>query len=293
VQFYGRPGEELQFNLGQYVYYAVFESADTGTQVNLYTGKRHALRRNRSFERMHQAALDAELQREALFLRGGPAQDDRRPMSPTLRGPTRPHGDQPLPMHCQLPQPSPLPGVSSTNRPVAHDVASEAYRELQKLGHGGAPPEQPEPGPVIALGNGMLGSDVIAGAPAMCSRLYEAPAAEPPREEAKVAIEPNIFDLLEDLQNQMQVLESRIPVILEALEDGAVTPGQARDRFAQIEAQLSKLQCNGIDSISTAGLAPDRADEARATRKRLTLKAERLQSHLEEIFARIRMMSTK
>lgn len=283
VEFYGHPSEELHFRLGAFSYFVVFDSESSGTQLNLITGIRRPVRR-RALAGRGQEGLDANLQQDRSALRrdGGmaPAEDARYQPNPQPPG-RRPFPQQPRPGQPPHTGPGDVDGMDSA---AAYDLASEAYRELQKLGQSRTAPEQPEVPEVIALGDGGVsfpGFSDIQSAPAVAEVQVTA------------ASEPDALALLGDLREQMQALESKVDVILESLEEEAVTPGQAKDKLAQIEGMLVKLQCNGIDCVSIAGLPPRTADEARALRKELTAKAESLQLRLDKIFLHVKSMSNK
>jgi len=281
VKFYGYRGEEVQFRLGAFSYFVVFDSEVSGTQLNLVTGIRRPVRRRVGFAGWdRQEGLDTNLQQE----RQGLTRDSASPgksgisLAENARNPPlRPNPQQPRPGQPLHRSPGDEDGMDSA---AAYDLASEAYRELQKLGQGRTAPEQPEGPEIIVLGDVPVSSP---GSPDSSAREVQATAAS----------EPDAISLLEDLRVQQQALESKVGVILEALEEEAVTPGQAKDKLAQIEAKLAKLQCNGIDCVSTAGLPPGTADEVRAQRKELTAKAESLQLRLDEIFIQIKSMSNK
>eukprot|EP00927_Polykrikos_kofoidii_P034133 TRINITY_DN28971_c0_g1_i1.p1 TRINITY_DN28971_c0_g1~~TRINITY_DN28971_c0_g1_i1.p1 ORF type:complete len:318 (-),score=59.30 TRINITY_DN28971_c0_g1_i1:25-978(-) len=74
-------------------------------------------------------------------------------------------------------------------------------------------------------------------------------------------------------------------LIIEAeLKAGVTQPGYACDELAQLEAELDKIQCNGVDSIETSGLETGR-DEARAKRKALTKRSESLHTVMDNLFS--------
>lgn len=165
----------------------------------------------------------------------------------------------------------------------------EAYRELQKLDkrrgqlHRRNDLELPE---VIEMSNRPLDeSSVLAdGLHSVAENRAEHDVVPEPVEMRQ---EPDACAVLEALQSQLQAVEIRFEAIVEAFDEEATTGGQARDNLAQLEARLAKLQCNGIDAVSTAGLAPDKAEVAKMLRKELTNKAERLQSRMDGMFQRI------
>mmetsp|Transcript_26672 Transcript_26672/g.58633 ORF Transcript_26672/g.58633 Transcript_26672/m.58633 type:complete len:352 (+) Transcript_26672:55-1110(+) len=93
------------------------------------------------------------------------------------------------------------------------------------------------------------------------------------------------------LQGKLILLRDDVFEVERALLADEVRPAEARDVLAQMEAQLDELQCKGIDSVSTAGLAPGAEEAAKSLRKELTHKAESLQRSLDAAFERIRTLS--
>jgi len=160
-------------------------------------------------------------------------------------------------------------------------VAGEAYRELRKLESAGGPelevsPKgdsavQVAPNAVIALGDGDVSrSASIDTAPTNVKQTtgeVEAPGAASGLGE------------LELFEAQLMDLENNVLTVEGALRSSQLTPVQARDHLAQLEARLQRVQCDGIDSVTIG------TDEARRKRKELTQKIECLQSRLDSIFA--------
>ena len=96
------------------------------------------------------------------------------------------------------------------------------------------------------------------------------------------------LSLLEGFKVKLRDIENEIVVTQRSLQVNVVAPGQARDRLAQLEAQVERLQCKGIDSVSTAGLDAETGEAARAMRRNLTREVERLQACLDVGFEEIK-----
>lgn len=88
---------------------------------------------------------------------------------------------------------------------------------------------------------------------------------------------------LAGFDQQLTELDRSVSAVEAGLTSQQLMPGQARDHLAQIEAQLDKLQCNGVDSIDTFELQSGKA-EARSLRKDLTRRGEVLHDRIEVIF---------
>jgi len=129
-------------------------------------------------------------------------------------------------------------------------------------------------GRTITSGGGSRGSS--PGAPA-------APAAAPPPPVQAASKDPWLRLL--ELQGQIKELQSNVQKVEAELLAAEITPSQARDVLAQLEAQLDVIQCKGIDSVSTQGLGEHREHEARMLRKDLTRQAEALQDRFDNAFA--------
>jgi len=86
---------------------------------------------------------------------------------------------------------------------------------------------------------------------------------------------PGEFDELLALLEQ---LEGSVAEVERALELSRVTVSRAHSELAQLEAQLDRLQCRGIDN------APASTDAARQQRKELTRRTEVLSARLSGLF---------
>jgi hypothetical protein len=270
------PGQKMEFYQGPHLCHLVFDTSRSGVQVNYGTGEQRRLRLRRL------GGMQAEHRQEPSPPRSFASRYAEQPPSPQrhsdLFGPDRLPSPQSRRQFVDQPPAGlddtrPREGKTYGDAPPAHDVASEAYRELQKIGQSSAKAEHPQTPEVIVLGDGQMTEGVASDL---------GPAADP---EPAAFVEPNTFAILEDLENQMQEISRKLCVVLEALEEEAVTMGKARDNFAQLESRLQKLQCQGIDCVSLDGLSPRKSEEVRAIRRELTRKAEHLQSELDKIFA--------
>lgn len=104
---------------------------------------------------------------------------------------------------------------------------------------------------------------------------------------------PEAFLQLEQLETQLRKLNGAASASEEALQNGQLSPAQVRDSLAQLEAELEKLQCKGIDSVSFDGLSEEDAEVARSWRRRLTRQVEQLQTRMDAAFERIRAFRGK
>ncbi|CAK9019232.1 unnamed protein product [Durusdinium trenchii] len=93
---------------------------------------------------------------------------------------------------------------------------------------------------------------------------------------------------LRDCEAQLEEATRQLQRTQLALVGAQVSPGQARADLAQLEARLDRLQCRGIDSVSTAGLSSQDEDAARSLRKHLTREVEQLQSRLDDTFNQLK-----
>jgi hypothetical protein len=83
---------------------------------------------------------------------------------------------------------------------------------------------------------------------------------------------------LEPLAAEMQRLEVAVTKVEQALGSSAASASDAYDQLAQLEAQLDRLQCKGIDAI-TGG-----SDSTKRWRHELTRRGELLQARLSGLF---------
>jgi len=103
---------------------------------------------------------------------------------------------------------------------------------------------------------------------------------------AKPRLDP--LERLQELQEQINKLQDGLQKVEAELNMAEITPAQARDVLAQLEARLDQVQCKGIDSVSMEGLVVERQEEARFLRKALTRQAESLQDRFDTAFAAIK-----
>jgi len=130
------------------------------------------------------------------------------------------------------------------------------------------PPDLPE---VIPLGDGPLSNPTTTATPL------------PSEDQVSAAMSQ-----LRQIEAQVEVASRELHLTQQALKLAEVTPGQAKADLAQLEARLERLQCNGIDSVSTAGLSSQDEDVARSLRRQLTKQVEQLQSSLDDTFDRLK-----
>lgn len=97
---------------------------------------------------------------------------------------------------------------------------------------------------------------------------------------------------LAGFEQQLTELDRAVGAVEAGLSSHQLMPGQARDHLAQVEAQLDKLQCNGVDSIDTFELQSGK-QEARSLRKELTRRGETLHDRIEAIFGCIKELLNK
>ncbi|CAJ1373748.1 unnamed protein product [Effrenium voratum] len=102
--------------------------------------------------------------------------------------------------------------------------------------------------------------------------------------EAPEAVSSLAMQQLQGCEVQLREAGQQLLGTQRALHSLQVTPGQARNDLAQLEAHLEKLQCQSIDSVSTAGLSSEDQDAARSFRRQLTKAVEKLQGQLDQTF---------
>lgn len=93
---------------------------------------------------------------------------------------------------------------------------------------------------------------------------------------------------LQALQVQLAQLEASVSATQEALRDGRMPSGSARDSLAQLEANVDRLQCEGIDSVSTSQLLGAELEAAKTLRRALTKRVEALHERMDTTFDRLR-----
>jgi len=101
-----------------------------------------------------------------------------------------------------------------------------------------------------------------------------------PEEAATCGEMPDAGNLSEfgQLLEQMEHLEGKVSDVERALDASRITVSRAHSELAQLEAQLDRLQCKGIDAAS----APN--DAARQQRRELTRRSELLSARLNGLF---------
>lgn len=87
-----------------------------------------------------------------------------------------------------------------------------------------------------------------------------------------------LMQMLEDLEAQMGRLDAAVLDVERALGAKTTTAGQAHHELAQLEGQLDRFQCKGIDSIA------GKDESAKRRRRELTRRAELLQARLNGLF---------
>merc|ERR1712203_824170 len=85
-----------------------------------------------------------------------------------------------------------------------------------------------------------------------------------------------VFRALQELELRLGTFEGQVTAIERAVSSRQISIGKARDDLAQVEAALDRLQCKGIDSVSTLELAEAQRATARERKRELTRRSERL-----------------
>jgi len=96
------------------------------------------------------------------------------------------------------------------------------------------------------------------------------------------------FDRLKSCEAQLQSARAELRATEDALQTLQVSPGQAWNDLAQLEARLDQLQCKGIDFVSTEGLNTEDEEGARTKRRQLTKAVASLQDQVEAVFDRLK-----
>eukprot|EP00930_Biecheleria_cincta_P069392 TRINITY_DN57134_c0_g1_i1.p1 TRINITY_DN57134_c0_g1~~TRINITY_DN57134_c0_g1_i1.p1 ORF type:complete len:406 (-),score=82.89 TRINITY_DN57134_c0_g1_i1:44-1228(-) len=178
---------------------------------------------------------------------------------------------------CPARQVPPVPGISAA---MAAEEASAAAGAAQlgsgcPSGRGAALPHSRAAAPVHSQ-----------HAPVHAHHTQEGDgSAQPPRslDRRLSSRSAHMMAQLAGFEQQLMELDRSVGAVEAGLTSQQLLAGQARDHLAQIEAQLDKLQCNGVDSIDTFELQSGKA-EARSLRKQLTRRSEMLHERIEVIF---------
>ncbi|CAE7570889.1 unnamed protein product, partial [Symbiodinium sp. CCMP2456] len=96
------------------------------------------------------------------------------------------------------------------------------------------------------------------------------------------------FERLKGCEAQLQSARAELRSTEDALQTLQVSPGQAWNDLAQLEARLDQLQCKGIDFVSTEGLSTEDEESARTKRRQLTKAVANLQDQVEAVFDRLK-----
>eukprot|EP00747_Dinoflagellata_sp_TGD_P206838 gnl/TRDRNA2_/TRDRNA2_80481_c0_seq1.p1 gnl/TRDRNA2_/TRDRNA2_80481_c0~~gnl/TRDRNA2_/TRDRNA2_80481_c0_seq1.p1 ORF type:complete len:509 (-),score=62.78 gnl/TRDRNA2_/TRDRNA2_80481_c0_seq1:60-1586(-) len=169
----------------------------------------------------------------------------------------------------EVPTP-PLPSDANGCQPLSDGVPGHHAEELPR-------PSENLP-QVIVLGDG----PVKAASPSSGQARQDSSAEKPGDLDA--------LGQLKYFQVQVRQLEDRMYDVERALEADHISPGQARDHLAQLEAGLDRIQCNGIDSVVTSGLPAAVEEEAKSLRKELIRKTESLYTRLDKTFEYIKSL---
>jgi hypothetical protein len=93
-------------------------------------------------------------------------------------------------------------------------------------------------------------------------------------------------DVLELLGAELDQIELSLAEVERAVVASQISASRAQSELAQLEAQLDKLQCKGVDAVNIDG-----SEAARAERRKLTQKAEVVQARLGGIFVGLKVAS--
>uniref|UniRef100_A0A7S2MNY4 Uncharacterized protein n=1 Tax=Alexandrium andersonii TaxID=327968 RepID=A0A7S2MNY4_9DINO len=91
---------------------------------------------------------------------------------------------------------------------------------------------------------------------------------------------------------ELERLEARAKEVLQQLESGLMTNGQARDALAQVEARANKLETQDIDGVYTSKLVSGKTQAKNEKREQLA-RLERLFAELEGAFRQISAAEAK
>lgn len=88
---------------------------------------------------------------------------------------------------------------------------------------------------------------------------------------------------------ELSALEDEVERIVARLENGEITPGQARTQLSNIEAVGHKVECDKVDSIYTSELHSGK-EMAKTQKKDQLKRLERLFERLEILFKWIKTL---
>lgn len=91
------------------------------------------------------------------------------------------------------------------------------------------------------------------------------------------------MDGLDKTALELDSLERRAEEVVKKLEQGLLTPGQARTELAQVEAAAHKVECDKVDAIYTSELHSGK-ETAKLEKKDQLKRLERLFERLEVLF---------
>jgi tetratricopeptide (TPR) repeat protein len=95
--------------------------------------------------------------------------------------------------------------------------------------------------------------------------------------------------VLERLQVKCDEISNLVNAVERKFMSGELQAGRAMDDLAQLEAQLDKLQCKGVDGVDLGGSTTDAAQgAAKAKRKNLTATNELLHQKIDKMFGMMR-----
>jgi len=82
-------------------------------------------------------------------------------------------------------------------------------------------------------------------------------------------------------------IEASLEQLVSSLRTSGVSLRRARDELAQLEANLDRLQCKGVDSVDMSELGSG-TDLAKSIRKELTGRTEKIHDRMDESFKAIK-----
>lgn len=117
------------------------------------------------------------------------------------------------------------------------------------------------------------------------------PAEPPPAAKAQQSSRPQgPLEQLQAYEEQLLGIEAEVAAVDAARAMQSMTNGQAHAAFAQLEAKLERLLCQGIDSVSAEGEA---REEIRAFKKKLVSQVSKLQERVDAAFEKVKESSKR